>query len=127
MIARDFLDFLKCYTSHESKSVVMLRTIGPDSVTDFDKANKIYSIYYANLREYSDLFDKLLYNEITFAEFDDELEALDFVRENFPSSRDQGDPDYFIQYFLVTDGELAYSNDSIKYISRDITKPSTFS
>ena len=126
MIARDFLDFLKCYTSHEHKAVVMLRTIGPDTVSDFDKANKIYSIYYMNLQEYPDLFDKLLYNEITFAEFDSEEEAVNFVRDNFPSSRDQGDPDYFIQYFVVSDGELAYSNDNIKYISKNIVKPSTF-
>lgn len=126
MIARDFLDFLKCYTSHEHKAVVMLRTIGPDTVSDFDKANKIYSIYHMNLQEYPELFDKLLYNEITFAEFDDEREAVDFVRDNFPSSRDSVDPDFFIQYFVVSDGELAYSNDDIKNISRDITKPSSF-
>ena len=72
MIIRDFLEWIEYYTESQQKTMMILRTIGPDNVDDVEKANEIYSAYYQNLQPESPaLFDKLLYNEFTFVEFPD--------------------------------------------------------
>ena len=49
MITRDFLEWIEYYTETQQKTMMILRTIGPDNVTDTEKANQIYSAYYQNL------------------------------------------------------------------------------
>lgn len=123
MITRDFLEWIEYYTESQQKTMMILRTIGPDSVSDADKANQIYSVYHQNLQtESPELFDKLLYNEFTFVEFDAEEEAYQFAIENFPTNR-SGDPDYFVQVFVFSNGNLAYSNDSLTSLSDRIPDP----
>lgn len=123
MIGRDFLDWIEYYTESQQKTMMILRTIGPDNVSSADKANEIYSAYYQNLQTESPaLFDKLLYNEFTFVEFDTEEEARQFAIENFPTNK-IGDPDYFIQVFVFSNGNLAYSNDDLTSLS-DRVSPS---
>ena len=123
MVVRDFLEWIEYYTESQQKTMMILRTIGPDNVDDAEKANQIYSVYYQNLQpESPELFDKLLYNEFTFVEFPDEQTAYDFAIENFPMNRD-GDPDYFVQVVIFSDGNLAYSNDSLSSFSNRIPPP----
>jgi hypothetical protein len=123
MIGRDFLDWIEYYTESQQKTMMILRTIGPDNVSSADKANEIYSAYYQNLQTESPaLFDKLLYNEFTFVEFDTEEEARQFAIENFPTNK-IGDPDYFIQVFVFSNGNLAYSNDDLTSLSDRVSPP----
>jgi hypothetical protein len=123
MIGRDFLDWIEYYTESQQKTMMILRTVGPDNVSSADKANEIYSAYYQNLQTESPaLFDKLLYNEFTFVEFDTEEEARQFAIENFPTNK-IGDPDYFIQVFVFSNGNLAYSNDNLTSLSDRVSPP----
>lgn len=123
MIVRDFLDWIEYYTESQQKIMMILRTIGPDNVSSADKANEIYSAYYQNLQTESPaLFDKLLYNEFTFVEFETEEEARQFAIENFPTNK-IGDPDYFIQVFVFSNGNLAYSNDNLTSLSDRVSPP----
>lgn len=123
MIGRDFLEWIEYYTESQQKTMMILRTIGPDNVSSADKANEIYSAYYQNLQTESPaLFDKLLYNEFTFVEFDTEEEARQFAIENFPTNK-IGDPDYFIQVFVFSNGNLAYSNDNLTSLSDRVSPP----
>ena len=50
MIIRDFLEWIEYYTESQQKTMMILRTIGPDNVDDVEKANEIYSAYYQNLQ-----------------------------------------------------------------------------
>jgi hypothetical protein len=123
MIGRDFLDWIEYYTESQQKTMMILRTVGPDNVSSADKANEIYSAYYQNLQTESPaLFDKLLYNEFTFVEFDTEEEALQFAIENFPTNK-IGDPDYFVQVFVFSNGNLAYANDNLTSLSDRVSPP----
>lgn len=123
MITRDFLEWIEYYTETQQKTMMILRTIGPDNVSDAEKANEIYSAYYQNLQpESPELFDKLLYNEFTFVEFNTEEQAYEFAAENFPLNRD-GDPDYFVQVVVFSNGNLAYSNDNLRSFSDRIPLP----
>jgi hypothetical protein len=123
MIIRDFLEWIEYYTETQKKTMMILRTIGPDNVSDAEKANQIYSVYYQNLQpESPELFNKLLYNEFTFVEFDTEEKAYEFAVENFPMNRD-GDPDYFVQVVVFSNGNLAYSNDNLRSFSDRIPPP----
>jgi len=123
MIGRDFLDWIEYYTESQQKIMMILRTIGPDNVSSADKANEIYSAYYQNLQTESPaLFDKLLYNEFTFVEFDTEEEARQFAIENFPTNK-IGDPDYFVQVFVFSNGNLAYANDNLTSLSDRVSPP----
>lgn len=123
MVVKDFLEWIEYYTESQQKTMMILRTIGPDNVDDAEKANQIYSVYYQNLQlESPELFDKLLYNEFTFVEFSDEQTAYDFAIENFPMNRD-GDPDYFVQVVVFSNGNLAYSNDNLRSFSNRIPLP----
>lgn len=109
---KDFSDWLEHYTGSLKTTVVLLRTIGPDHVDDATKANQIYSAYYLNMQSESpEIFDKLLYNEFTFVEFDEYQEAWEFCRDNFPGTRD--DEDYFIQYVIFSDGLYVRGNDGM--------------
>ena len=123
MIGRDFLDWIEYYTESQQKIMMILRTIGPDNVSSANKANEIYSAYYQNLQTESPaLFDKLLYNEFTFVEFDTEEEARQFAIENFPTNK-IGDPDYFVQVFVFSNGNLAYANDNLTSLSDRVSPP----
>ena len=123
MIGRDFLDWIEYYTESQQKIMMILRTIGPDNVSSANKANEIYSGYYQNLQTESPaLFDKLLYNEFTFVEFDTEEEARQFAIENFPTNK-IGDPDYFVQVFVFSNGNLAYANDNLTSLSDRVSPP----
>ena len=123
MIGRDFLDWIEYYTESQQKIMMILRTIGPDNVSSADKANEIYSAYYQNLQTESPaLFDKLLYNEFTFVEFDTEEEARQFAIENFPTNK-IGDQDYFVQVFVFSNGNLAYANDNLTSLSDRVSPP----
>jgi hypothetical protein len=119
---KDFLELLESYTSSQEKTLMMLRTVGPDSVTDQDKANQIYSLYYQNLNPESPLlFDRLLYNEFTFVEFETEKEAYDFAIHNFPVD-ETDDSDYFVHCFVFSNGNLAYTNTSLKSLSTRVSQ-----
>lgn len=108
---RNFMEWLRHYTEATQSTIVLLRTIGPDNVDDATKANQIYSAYYMNMQsENPAIFDKLLYNEFTFVEFSTEQSAWEFCRDNFPLTRD-GDPDYFIQYVIYSNGLYVRGND----------------
>jgi len=124
MIVKDFYHFLIDSTEKNQSTIMLLRTIGPDSVDDFEKANKIYSTYHLNLQsEDPELFDKLLYNEFVFVEFSGEEEAYNFALENLPMNKNI-DNDYFIQFFIFSNGLYVYSNDSLASLSdikRNIT------
>jgi hypothetical protein len=123
IVVRDFLEWIEYYTQSQQKTLMILRTIGPDNVEDAEKANQIYSVYYQNLQPESPvLFDKLLYNEFTFVEFETEEEAYQFAIENFPLNRD-GDPDYFVQVFVFSNGNLAHANDSLISLSDRVSPP----
>ena len=123
MIARDFVEFIIHWTETMNTTVMMIRTTGPDNATDEDKVNHIYSIYKTNFEsDRADFFDKFLYNEFTFVEFDSEEEAYDFGIQNFPMNRN-GDPDYFVQFFIFSNGNLAYANDSLVGLSDKIPTP----
>jgi hypothetical protein len=123
MIVRDFMEWIEHYTKTQQTTMMVLRTVGPDNVSDTEKANEIYSIYYQNLQPESPLlFDKLLYNEFTFVEFETEEEARSFALYNFPANKD-GDPDYFVQVFIFTNGDLSYANDSLRSLSDRIPPP----
>ncbi len=108
---RNFKDWMIHYTAATQSTMVLIRTTGPDGVDDATKANAIYSAYYMNMQSESpDIFDKLLYNEFIFVEFTNEEDAWEFCRDNFPGSRD-GDPDYFIQYVIYSNGLYVRGND----------------
>ena len=99
MIVHDFLDFARYITERDQSTIMILRTVGPDGVTDVEKANQIYSAYHLNLEPLGEgLFDKLLYNEFVFIHFDSEQEAYDFSLENLPMNKKNIDSDYF--FFL---------------------------
>jgi hypothetical protein len=119
---KDFLQLLESYTSLQEKTLMMLRTVGPDNVTDQDKANQIYSLYYQNLNPESPLlFDRLLYNEFTFVEFETEKEAYDFAINNFPVD-ETDDLDYFVHCFVFSNGNLAYANTNLKSLSNRVSQ-----
>lgn len=123
MIARDFLELLMYWTEKTESVIMMLRTTGPDNATEQDKVNHIYSVYKSNFEsDRVDFFDKFLYNEFTFLEFDTEEEAYEFALHNFPMNK-EGDPDYFVQFFIFSSGNLAYANDSLSGLSDRIPKP----
>ena len=122
MEVKDFLELLETYTESQQKVLMMLRTVGPDSVTDQEKADQIYSVYYQNLHtESAMLFDKLLYNEFTFVEFKTESEAYDFAIHNFPMD-ETDDSDYFVQCFVFSNGGLAYANTNLKSLSTRVSQ-----
>lgn len=115
MIVHDFLEFARHITAKDQSTVMILRTVGPDGVTDAQKANEIYSAYHLNLEPLGEgLFDKLLYNEFVFVHFDSEQEAYDFALENLPMNKNNIDSDYFVQFYIFHDGEFAYGNNSVK-------------
>jgi hypothetical protein len=119
---KDFLQLLESYTSSQEKTLMLLRTVGPDNVTDQDKANQIYSLYYQNLNPESPLlFDRLLYNEFTFVEFETEKEAYDFAINNFPVD-ETDDLDYFVHCFVFSNGNLAYANTNLKSLSNRVSQ-----
>lgn len=110
---KNFKDWAKSYTTAVDNALVLLRTVGPDNVDDDVKANQIYSAYYLNMQtEHPGIFDKLLYNEFTFVEFDTEEEALTFVTENFPNTVTD-DLDYFVQYVVFHDGSVVRTNNGL--------------
>jgi len=119
IVARDFLEWIEHYTSSTQTTLMVLRTVGPDNATDADKVNHIYSIYKSNFdSEEIEIFNKFLYNEFTFIEFDTEEEAYQFGIENFPMTRSAvDDQDYFVQMFIFNGGNLAYANDSLEGLS----------
>jgi hypothetical protein len=93
---KNFMQWIQHYTEALQTTVVLLRTVGPDSVDDATKANAIYSAYYLNMQsENPAIFDKLLYNEFTFVEFSDEESAIDFCTNNFPNVKPD-DTDYLV-------------------------------
>ena len=115
IIPRDFLEYLKHDTAKDASTVMILRPIGPDGVSDAERASQIYSAYHLNLEpECPGLFDKLLYNEFVFVHFDSEQEAYDFALENLPMNKNNIDSDYFVQFYIFHDGEFAYGNNSVK-------------
>jgi hypothetical protein len=115
MIVHDFLEFGRYITAKDHSTVMILRTVGPDGVTDTQKANEIYSAYHLNLEPLGEgLFDKLLYNEFVFIQFNSEQEAYDFALENLPMNKKNIDSDYFVQFYIFSDGEFAYGNNSVK-------------
>lgn len=110
---RNFMHWLYHYTEALQTTIVVLRTVGPDSVDDATKANQIYSAYYLNLQsENPAIFDKLLRNEFTFVEFTDEESAWEFCRDNFPNIK-PADTDYFVQYVIFSNGEYVKGNDGM--------------
>lgn len=123
MIAKDFVEFIMEWTESLGKTVMVIRTTGPDSATDTEKVNFIYSVYRSNFEsDRADFFDKFLYNEFTFLEFDTEEEAYDFGVQNFPMNKN-GDMDFFVQFFIFSNGNLAYANDSLSGLSDRIPQP----
>lgn len=107
------MHWLYHYTEALQTTIVVLRTVGPDSVDDATKANKIYSAYYLNLQsENPAIFDKLLRNEFTFVEFTDEESAWEFCRDNFPNIKPT-DTEYFVQYVIFSNGEYVKGNDGM--------------
>lgn len=121
MIAKDFLELIESVTETENKTIMVLRTVGPDNASDVEKINYIYSVYKTNFEsENVDLFEKFLYNEFTFVEFDTEEEAYDFAITNFPVNKNTVDGDYFVQVFVFSNGNLAYTNDSLKGLSNRV-------
>jgi len=98
-------------TASAGKVILMLRTTGPDGIDAAEKANQVYSAYYLNFQsEAPGIFDKVLYNEFVFLEFDTEENAITFVTENLPGVK-PSDADYFIQYVLYNDGMYVRGND----------------
>mgnify|MGYP003344687724 CR=1 FL=1 len=88
MLAKDFLELLETITESQNSTIMVLRTVGPDNATEVDKINYIYSVYKNNFEsENVDIFEKFLYNEFTFVEFDSEEEAYDFAVHNFPVNK----------------------------------------
>jgi len=125
MIARDFVEFIIEWTEALNKTLMVIRTTGPDSATDVEKVNHIYSVYKSNFEsDRVDFFNKFLYNEFTFLEFDSEEEAYDFGIQNFPMNKN-GDMDFFVQFFIFSNGNLAYANDSLSGLSDRIPPPRT--
>lgn len=120
MIARDFVEMLEYLTESQSSTIMMIRTVGPDNATEAEKVNYIYSVYKSNFEsENVDIFEKFMYNEFTFVDFDSEESAYDFALQNFPMNK-KGDPDYFVQFFIFSNGNLAYANDSLSGLSNRI-------
>jgi len=123
MIARDFIEFIMNVTERLDTTVMIIRTTGPDAAEDAEKLNQIYSVYKSNFdSDRVDFFDKFMYNEFTFLEFDSEEDAYQFGLENFPQNK-SGDPDYFVQFFIFSSGCLAYANDSLNGYSYLIPSP----
>lgn len=120
---KNFKDWAKSYTAAVDNALVLLRTVGPDSVTDETKANQIYSAYYLNMEtSHPEVFDKLLYNEFTFVEFDTEDEAIEFVTENFPTNVTD-DMDYFVQYVVFVDGSVTRENNGLTGLMEPAPQP----
>lgn len=120
---KNFKDWAKSYTEAVDNALVLLRTVGPDNVTDDVKANQIYSAYYLNMQtEHPGIFDKLLYNEFTFVEFDTEQEALDFVIDNFPNTVTD-DLDYFVQYVVFYSGAVIRTNNGLTGLAEPAPQP----
>ena len=127
MIVHDFLEFARHITAKDQSTVMILRTVGPDGVTDAQKANEIYSAYHLNLEPLGEgLFDKLLYNEFVFVEFESEEAAYQFALQNLPMNKDSVESEYWIQFFIISNGEYTYSNDSLKALSAAINEVDTF-
>ena len=127
IIPRDFLEYIKHTTSKDGSTIMILRPIGPDGVSDVEKASQIYSAYHVNLEpECPGLFDKLLYNEFVFVEFASEEEAYQFALENLPMNKTSVESDYWIQFFIITNGDYYYSNDDLKALSASIKEVDTF-
>lgn len=127
IISRDFLEYIKHTTSKDGSTIMILRPIGPDGVSDVEKASQIYSAYHVNLEpECPGLFDKLLYNEFVFVEFASEETAYQFALENLPMNKTSVESDYWIQFFIITNGDYYYSNDDLKALSASIKEVDTF-
>jgi len=127
IIPRDFLEYLKHDTAKDASTVMILRPIGPDGVSDAERASQIYSAYHLNLEpECPGLFDKLLYNEFVFVEFESEEAAYQFALQNLPMNKDSVESEYWIQFFIISNGEYTYSNDSLKALSAAINEVDTF-
>jgi hypothetical protein len=127
IIPRDFLEYLKYDTAKDGSTVMILRPVGPDGVSDAERASQIYSAYHVNLEpECPGLFDKLLYNEFVFVEFASEEAAYQFALENLPMNKDSVEGDYWIQFFIISNGEYYYSNDNLKALSASINEVDTF-
>jgi hypothetical protein len=123
MIARDFLEFIQHTTDVENSTIMIIRTVGPDNATDVEKVNYIYSVYKTNFEsENVDIFEKFMYNEFTFVEFESEEDAYEFALQNFPMKKTE-DSDFFVQFFIFSDGNLAYANDSLVGLSSQIPQP----
>lgn len=122
MVAKDFLELLETVTEAQNSTIMVLRTVGPDNATEVDKINYIYSVYKTNFEsENVDIFEKFLYNEFTFVEFDTEEEAYDFAVFNFPVNKKLiDDNDFFVQVFVFSNGNLAYANDTLKGLSNRV-------
>ena len=78
MIARDFVEFVMSVTERLDTTLMIIRTTGPDAAQDAEKVNEVYSVYKSNFdSERVDFFDKFMYNEFTFLEFDSEEDAYE--------------------------------------------------
>lgn len=118
----DMLEWVEYASSN--KTLMLIRTVGPDGCTDVEKIDHIYSAYHLNLdSEHPLLFDTLLRNEFTIAEFDTEENARDFAIDNFPLRASRVDADYFVQVFVFCNGNLSYANDSLTGLSSRIPMP----
>ena len=120
---KNFMQWIQHYSEALQTTVVLLRTVGPDSVDDATKANAIYSAYYMNMQsENPAIFDKLLYNEFTFVEFNSEESAWAFCRDNFPGVKPD-DTDYFIQYVIFSNGMYVRGNDGMNGLREPEPQP----
>lgn len=118
IVVRDFLQVIEKFTEDSELVLMILRTVGPDSCASIEKYNEVYSAYKSNFDvESTGIFNTFLRNEWSFLEFSTEEEAIKFAKENLPVSKDDLDPDYFIQCFVFNRGALAFSNDSLKVLS----------
>lgn len=115
------LDLIVDYTEKTQKCILVLRTVGPDSCTDVDKVNEIYSAYKNNMdEENTGVFNTFMRNEWTFLEFETEQEAVRYYKDNLPLSKSETDPDYFVQFWLFNSGALGYANDDLTKLSHRV-------
>lgn len=127
IVPRDFLEYLKHDTAKDDSTVMILRPVGPDGVDDATRASEIYSAYHLNLEpECPGLFDKLLYNEFVFVEFDSHEDAYQFALENLPMNKSSVDSEYWIQFFIISAGDYTYGNDDLRALSATVNQVETF-
>lgn len=104
-------NFIEKYAIAKNKAVIYFRSYGWNNSDNVDAINDSMSFYEEILPK--DIFSILSKTEFAFAEVEDVVQAVEFLRDNFPKTQDECQiPEYYIHYSLYNDqGQIILSNE----------------